>query len=97
LDTRRWAGQWAVGFGLALLLLLVWPTQVSAQTPPPPAPGAGGEIVEYYATDALGSIRVVFTAAGAEVARADYLPFGERFTATGPLPRKLPRSVDSGR
>lgn len=38
------------------------------------------------ATDALGSIRVVFTASGAEVARADYLLFGERFAATGPLP-----------
>jgi RHS repeat-associated protein len=46
------------------------------------------EAVEYYATDALGSIRVVFNANGTEVARSDYLPFGEAWAPTGSLPQQ---------
>jgi RHS repeat-associated protein len=44
------------------------------------------EVVEYYGLDAIGSIRVVFDASGAVVARTDYLPFGENVQLTGALP-----------
>ena len=65
----------------------------------PPARGAmiqggggsgGGPTIEYYALDALGSVRVVFDAAGAVKARADYEPFGAPVatSTTGPLPRE---------
>ncbi len=53
--------------------------------------GSGsGSTFEYYALDALGSVRVVFDAAGAVKARADYAPFGSPIpTSTpGPLPRE---------
>jgi RHS repeat-associated protein len=57
------------------------------------AAGAGRvdaqEVVEYYATDAVGSIRVVFAPDGTVKARSDYLPFGEEWqsaTPGGPLP-----------
>jgi RHS repeat-associated protein len=44
------------------------------------------EVVEYYGTDALGSIRIVFAADGTVKAQSDYLPFGEEFAPTGALP-----------
>jgi RHS repeat-associated protein len=46
------------------------------------------EITEYYGTDALGSIRVVFAPDGTVKARTDYLPFGEEWPTTpaGQLP-----------
>jgi RHS repeat-associated protein len=47
---------------------------------------AQGGTAEYYATDALGSIRVVFDSTGAVAARSDYLPFGEAWAPTGNLP-----------
>jgi len=52
--------------------------------------GGGGPVLEYYALDALGSVRVVFDAAGAVKSRADYEPFGASVAAstTGPLPRE---------
>jgi RHS repeat-associated protein len=37
------------------------------------------EVVEYYHTDALGSVRAVTDQSGAVVARHDYLPFGEEY------------------
>jgi len=51
-----------------------------------PAVHAQSEVVEYYGTDALGSVRVVFDAAGNRVARTDYVPFGEALNPTGALP-----------
>jgi RHS repeat-associated protein len=54
--------------------------RVSAQNPP--------EAVEYYATDALGSVRVVFTPSGQVIGRSAYLPFGETREQTGSLPRQ---------
>jgi RHS repeat-associated protein len=66
----------------------------------PPALGAGGGMLQgggggapqlrYYALDALGSVRVVFDAAGQVVSRADYEPFGAAVPAstTGTLPRQ---------
>jgi RHS repeat-associated protein len=52
--------------------------------------GGGGPTFEYYALDALGSVRVVFDATGAIKARADYEPFGSPIpsSTTGPLPRE---------
>lgn len=52
--------------------------------------GGGTPQLRYYALDALGSVRVVFDAAGAVVSRADYEPFGAPIPAstTGTLPRQ---------
>jgi RHS repeat-associated protein len=50
---------------------------------------AAQEVVEYYATDAIGSVRVVFDTNGTVKAQSDYLPFGEEWNAStpgGPLP-----------
>ena len=44
--------------------------------------GAGGEERLYLHTDHLGSTRLVTNAAGAQVSRHDFLPFGEESTAT---------------
>jgi hypothetical protein len=52
---------WAVAW------LLSVPAPLAAQT----------DSVEYYATDAIGSVRVVFDAAGNVLGRMDYAPFGE--------------------
>jgi RHS repeat-associated protein len=49
------------------MLLWLLPETAAAQT----------ETVEYYATDAIGSIRVVFDASGNVLGRMDYAPFGE--------------------
>jgi RHS repeat-associated protein len=51
-----------------------------------PAVVAAQSEVEYYATDAVGSIRVVFDSNGTAVARSDYLPFGESYAASGAMP-----------
>lgn len=51
-----------------------------------PATARGQEVIEYYGTDHLGSIRVVFDASGNVVSRADYLPFGEELASSGALP-----------
>jgi RHS repeat-associated protein len=71
----RWSGHWLARGGCAILACLVIASGAQAQ-----------EVVEYYGTDALGSVRVVFDASGAIVARADYLPYGEEVTAAGPMP-----------
>jgi RHS repeat-associated protein len=85
LGRRHAGGGWARGVRplLAALLLVVGAQRASAQT----------EVVEYYGQDALGSIRIVFDASGAAIARADYEPFGELFTVpsmpgTSELPAK---------
>lgn len=44
--------------------------------------------VEYYATDAVGPVRIVFDAQGQVLGRSDYLPFGETFRQSGTLPRQ---------
>lgn len=69
---RRWLGS-ALLAGLALALA---PTSAAAQA----------EAIEYYATDAVGSTRVVFAPDGTVKARSEYLPFGEALNATGSLP-----------
>lgn len=52
---------------LACALLWLLPSAVRAQT----------ETVEYYALDAVGSVRVVFDASGNIKGRMDYTPFGQ--------------------
>lgn len=58
---------------VALLFLSLGASRADAQ-----------EIIEYYATDALGSIRAVLDAAGNVQARSDYLPFGEEWQPVDP-------------
>jgi hypothetical protein len=41
-----------------------------------------GESIEYYAIDAVGSVRVVFDASGIVVARLDYEPFGREVSVS---------------
>jgi RHS repeat-associated protein len=75
--------------GLVLAALIVLPAQARAQT----------EQVEYYALDAIGSVRVVFDASGAVVARLDYEPFGKELSsAKGPDRKfaKLFRDSEAG-
>jgi RHS repeat-associated protein len=78
----RFMGQCA---GHVVLVLLAWlglsAQPAEAQTPPP-------ETIEYYATDALGSVRVVFTPTGQVLGRSDYLPFGETLNQSGALPHQ---------
>lgn len=64
------------GLGVVVVALGLAPAMAHAQT----------KVVEYYGLDAIGSIRVVFDASGAVVARTDYLPFGENLQLTGTLP-----------
>jgi RHS repeat-associated protein len=42
---------------------------------------AQSETVEYYASDAIGSLRVVFNASGTVIGRMDYAPFGQELYA----------------
>jgi RHS repeat-associated protein len=70
---ERWRARLAITRGAAvLLLLLAGSVPLAAQT------------VEYYHLDALGSVRVTTNAAGQEIARHDYLPFGEEWAQTVP-------------
>jgi len=79
-----------VRIGLLLLTGMMLPTSAAAQT----------ETVEYYALDAIGSVRVVFDANGAVVSRLDFGPFGgQLFPATGAPKNKfagLFRDEESG-
>jgi RHS repeat-associated protein len=53
---------------ILLLAVAALPSIARGQTPP--------ETIEYYATDMIGSIRIVFRPDGTTVARQDYAPFG---------------------
>ena len=55
-----------------ILAACLWPAAALAQSAP--------VVVEYYHVDALGSVRAVTNAAGAEVRRHEYAPFGEELT-----------------
>jgi RHS repeat-associated protein len=79
LTMSTWArrGRPWLGSGLlAAMAVALAPTPAAAQA----------EVVEYYATDAVGSVRVVFDPNGNVKARSDYLPFGEAVGTTGSLP-----------
>ena len=70
----------AIVIVLGLLGLAGTAPAAVAQSPP--------EEIEYYATDALGSVRIVFTPLGQVLGRSDYLPFGETLNQSGALPRQ---------
>ncbi len=53
-------------------------------------------MIEYYGHDALGSVRIVFTASGVATARADYEPFGEGVTIAGMPAGPLPAQQFTG-
>jgi RHS repeat-associated protein len=52
---------------LCIVGLIALPAVASAQQP---------EAVEYYATDGIGSVRIVYDANGNAIGRQDYMPFG---------------------
>lgn len=70
--------RWAVPWIAAFTLILSAATPASAQT----------ETVEYYALDAIGSVRVVFDASGNVVGRMDYDPFGAPLSTAAGLPSR---------
>ncbi|MGH9373884.1 MAG: RHS repeat domain-containing protein, partial [Vicinamibacterales bacterium] len=47
---------------------------------------AQGETIEYYALDAIGSVRVVFDPGGTVLTRLDYAPFGRELTPASNAP-----------
>ncbi len=51
-----------------------------------PQAAAAQEVVEYYALDAIGSVRVVFNADGTVKGRMDYTPFGGELQPAVSLP-----------
>jgi len=76
----RLAGAHLVYVGVAVLLTaLLLPTPALAQTT---------QVVEYYHTDVLGSVRAVTNQQGQVIRRHDFLPFGEELQATNPPPDK---------
>ncbi len=56
-------------------VVLLWPVAGFGQAP---------QVVEYYDTDALGSVRAVSNAQGQLIARHDFLPFGEELAPQSP-------------
>lgn len=65
---------------LALLSLAAVAPAASAQNAP--------QEIEQHATDAPGTVRLVFTPTGQVLGRSDYLPFGETLNQNGTLPRQ---------
>jgi RHS repeat-associated protein len=65
---------------ILLLAVVALPSIARAQTPP--------ETIEYYATDMIGSIRIVFRPDGAAVARQDYAPFGRPLFPVPAMPKE---------
>jgi RHS repeat-associated protein len=74
------SGTWQLHAVLLAVALVATAPAARAQNPP--------EEIEYYATDALGSVRIVFTPAGQVLGRSDYLPFGGTLNQSGALPRQ---------
>ena len=54
-----------------------------------PATAGAQETVVYYHTDAIGSVRAITDSTGAEIARYDYLPFGELWPVSPPAPAEV--------
>jgi RHS repeat-associated protein len=80
----------AVYASLVLVFLSLGASRAAAQT----------ESVEYYGYDAVGSVRVVFNAAGGVAGRGDYLPFGEEWSTSSGLANERflakPRDGETG-
>jgi RHS repeat-associated protein len=55
----------------------------------PILPSDAGGTPEYYHVDALGSVRLITSPAGAEVKRYDYLPFGQEWSPIGVDPNSV--------
>ena len=67
---------------LATAAVVLWPALALAQ---------GGQVVEYYHTDALGSVRAVTKVVNGQVqvvSRHDYMPFGEEVSPPPPPSEK---------
>ena len=64
---------------LMLASVVLVPVGVFAQT---------GQVVEYYHTDVLGSVRAVTNAQGQVVSRHDFMPFGEEVAPANPPTEK---------
>jgi RHS repeat-associated protein len=65
---------------LLVLLALLVPTVAHAQTVP--------ETIEYYGTDTIGSIRIVFAVDGTVLGRQDYAPFGKPLFTVPAMPKE---------
>lgn len=65
---------------LTLALVCLVPRVAAAQAAP--------ETIEYYAQDAIGSIRVVFNPAGTVLAPQDYAPFGQQLSTVPAMPKE---------
>ncbi len=81
-DRRRTAAQLARASVVVLLglLALLLPAPARAQTTT--------QVVEYYHTDLLGTVRAVTNQQGEVIRRHDFLPFGEELQPTVPPPDK---------
>lgn len=53
------------------------------------ASAQSNEVITYYHTDAIGSVRMITDANGQVLERHDYLPFGEEWQAPGSTERRL--------
>jgi RHS repeat-associated protein len=71
LAVRLHSARAIVAGAATVAVTLLWPSALFGQT---------WQVVEYYDTDALGSIRIVTDARGQAVARHDFLPFGEELS-----------------
>ncbi len=64
---------------LLLLAVVAVPSIAGAQAP---------ETIEYYATDTIGSIRIVFDVNGTVLGRQDFTPFGTPVVPAAPMPKE---------
>ena len=64
---------------LLVLVALMWPAKAVAQS---------AQIMEYYHTDALGSVRAVTNQQGQVISRHDFMPFGEEVAPVTPPTEK---------
>ena len=77
---HSWARVVARAIGVAVIAITASAGTASAQAPP--------ETIEYYAHDAIGSIRVVFDASGTVLGRQDYGPFGQIVFPVAAMPKE---------
>src|SRR5947209_8235429 len=67
-------------YALLLVAVTAFPSIARAQTPP--------ETIEYYASDTIGSIRIVFGVNGTVLGRQDFTPFGTPVVPAAPMPKE---------
>jgi RHS repeat-associated protein len=58
------------------------PNPAPPPSPPPVAPALVGGVVQYYHTDAIGSVRMITNESGLRIERYDYTPFGVQWGST---------------